>query len=177
MQAFKAANPGSTLIDFIQWHSPKDIIVDDEGKVLLSERMRGESVWSELWEEATPLPAHLQPPLFSPWREAEKSIFYFEDLSLNDLLSQLLSYSDKVFDFQAEEQALKDSLLVPFNSHEEVLMAAEDERDAVQHLFRLNISGISVVEQCFVLGGNKMVVVDGVDGREYVASVKNVTSK
>lgn len=32
MQAFKAANPGAEIEDFIYWHSPRDWSKDEEGK-------------------------------------------------------------------------------------------------------------------------------------------------
>lgn len=31
MQAFKAANPGAQIEDFIYWHSPRDWIKDEDG--------------------------------------------------------------------------------------------------------------------------------------------------
>ena len=33
MESFKAANPGSTLSDFVRWHSPRDWEEDSSGKV------------------------------------------------------------------------------------------------------------------------------------------------
>lgn len=32
MQAFKAANPGAQIEDFIYWHSPRDWQKDEDGK-------------------------------------------------------------------------------------------------------------------------------------------------
>ena len=52
MAAFKAANPGSVLEDFVRWHSPNDWIVDagaDSGR--LSTRMADTAnTWHTLWE-------------------------------------------------------------------------------------------------------------------------------
>ncbi|XP_058095129.1 uncharacterized protein LOC131240716 isoform X2 [Magnolia sinica] len=80
MQAFKAANPGCILEDFVRWHSPPDWTEaksDDETKDSfdggepssrkgqLSSRMQKEgNLWRELWETARPLPAVKQTPLF-----------------------------------------------------------------------------------------------------------------
>lgn len=48
MGAFKAANPGCTIGDFIRWHSPKDW---DEKKGQMSARMADSgNFWQELWE-------------------------------------------------------------------------------------------------------------------------------
>ncbi|GFZ21990.1 hypothetical protein Acr_29g0011520 [Actinidia rufa] len=79
MQAFKAANPGCTLEDFVRWHSPPDWmdtesdskaeITSDDGDLLstrgqLSSRMQKEgNLWRELWETAKPVPAVKQAPL------------------------------------------------------------------------------------------------------------------
>jgi len=47
MEAFKAANPGCVLGDFIRWHSPKDW-VEDKGE--MSARMADAgNYWQELW--------------------------------------------------------------------------------------------------------------------------------
>jgi hypothetical protein len=47
MEAFKAANPGCVLGDFIRWHSPKDW-VEDTGEI--SKRMADAgNYWQELW--------------------------------------------------------------------------------------------------------------------------------
>lgn len=83
MQAFKAANPDCILEDFVRWHSPRDWS-EGEG---LSERMK-EGLWRELWDEETTMacPVTKQPKLFDPEREAEKALFWLEDISVKDLL-------------------------------------------------------------------------------------------
>lgn len=40
MSAFKAANPGCTLEDFVRWHSPRDWEGDSSGGGQLSARMQ-----------------------------------------------------------------------------------------------------------------------------------------
>ncbi|XP_071692950.1 uncharacterized protein [Rutidosis leptorrhynchoides] len=79
MQAFKAANPGCILEDFVRWHSPPDWMEptsDDESKESvdgdnsssrgrLSMRMQKEgNLWREIWETAKPVPAVKQSPLY-----------------------------------------------------------------------------------------------------------------
>nr|XP_043638772.1 uncharacterized protein LOC122609886 isoform X2 [Erigeron canadensis] len=79
MQAFKAANPGCILEDFVRWHSPPDWMestTDDENKEPvggdnmssrghLSMRMQKEgNLWREIWETAKPVPAVKQSPLY-----------------------------------------------------------------------------------------------------------------
>ena len=67
-QAFKAANPGCVLQDFVRWHSPRDWIVAD-GEIAderghnghLSERHTEESnLWSVLWSATLPISAAQQ---------------------------------------------------------------------------------------------------------------------
>jgi Rab3 GTPase-activating protein catalytic subunit len=77
MQAFKAANPGSVLEDFVRWHSPRDF---ENGA--LSERMRiPGNLWEETWRSARPIPVSQQVRLFNETKEAEKviSIGYSKD--------------------------------------------------------------------------------------------------
>ncbi|KAM0063526.1 putative Rab3 GTPase-activating protein catalytic subunit [Helianthus debilis subsp. tardiflorus] len=94
MQAFKAANPGSILEDFVRWHSPPDWTeTNDESKQVtggdispsrghLSTRMQKEgNLWRELWQTAKPIPAIRQAPL------------YYEDLSVEGILNGLENIS------------------------------------------------------------------------------------
>jgi Rab3 GTPase-activating protein catalytic subunit len=68
MQAFKAANPGSVLEDFLCWHSPRDL-VDEE----LSERMKlPGNLWQENWHLARPVAAAKQNRLFNETKEVEQ---------------------------------------------------------------------------------------------------------
>lgn len=156
MQSFKAANPGSSLVDFCQWYSPKDIIIGDT--ISVSERMK-EGLWAELWEEAKALAACEQPPLFNIQKEAEKALFYFEDLSVRELFQQLIDYSSNVFDFDSEHSKIKNALLANYDSEtgEEDLVASEEHRDRVQEFFRENSSLISLQEQSFVLGQMQII--------------------
>ncbi|KAF9418232.1 Rab3 GTPase-activating protein catalytic subunit, partial [Podila epigama] len=88
MEAFKAANPGCVLGDFVRWHSPKDW---DEDQQQMSTRMQeANNFWQELWTKSEPVPAHRQRPLFDHQQEAEKVLLYLKKLSGSQLFSQLL---------------------------------------------------------------------------------------
>ncbi|XP_060187776.1 uncharacterized protein LOC132616975 isoform X2 [Lycium barbarum] len=105
MQAFKAANPGCILEDFIRWHSPPDWMeydANDEinetldandslsGRGQLSSRMQKEgNLWRELWETAKPLPAVRQTPLFDEDLAVESILDNLEDISPHELFKQL----------------------------------------------------------------------------------------
>lgn len=174
MQAFKAANPNCHIIDFMRWHSPKDVIVvenDDDDDIKetleLSDRMKDtNSVWQELWRQAEPVPIEQQEPLYTPWKEAEKALFYFEDLTVKDLVEQMLAYSPTVFNIQQEHRALLKSSLIRLlvsdydDNNEgigckidggEVLVATEEDRDFLETVFKGNISKLTVLQECFVL--------------------------
>ncbi|KAI3658871.1 hypothetical protein MP638_006586 [Amoeboaphelidium occidentale] len=89
MESFKAANPGCCLEDFISWHSPRDIKLEN-GLPCLSDRMSGkDSIWHSLWNDAKPIPAKDQKPLFSPFQEAEKAIHWLENITIDDLIREL----------------------------------------------------------------------------------------
>ncbi|KDO31113.1 hypothetical protein SPRG_04252 [Saprolegnia parasitica CBS 223.65] len=109
MQAFKAANPGTCLADFIRWYSPRDWLPRDpldeahdsdnisrfrQGQ--LSARMHEANVdaptnvWHRLWASAAPVPAEKQRSLFNPVLEAEKVFDYLDTMSPRDLFYHLL---------------------------------------------------------------------------------------
>ncbi|XP_071725789.1 uncharacterized protein [Rutidosis leptorrhynchoides] len=104
MQAFKAANPGCILEDFIRWHSPPDwteTLTDDENKESgrgdispskghLSIRMQKEgNLWRELWETAKPIPAVRQSPLYYEDLSVEGILQGFENISPSGFFEQL----------------------------------------------------------------------------------------
>ncbi|KAJ0983032.1 hypothetical protein J5N97_011287 [Dioscorea zingiberensis] len=104
MQAFKAANPGCVLEDFIRWFSPPDwreSDSDNEENVSagdnstsrrgrLSRRMQEEgNLWRELWETAQPLPAIRQVPLFDEDLAVESILTTLEDITPSELFEQL----------------------------------------------------------------------------------------
>ncbi|KAK7276857.1 hypothetical protein RIF29_18003 [Crotalaria pallida] len=104
MQAFKAANPGCILEDFVRWHSPPDWSENDastedndvfDGGDLstrgqLSRRMQKEgNLWRELWETSKPVPAVKQAPLFDEDLAVEGILNAFEDIHPAELFKQL----------------------------------------------------------------------------------------
>jgi hypothetical protein len=91
MKAFKAANPGCILEDFIRWHSPRDLEADCIGGWKLSSRMtQSQNLWQQLWSRARPIPASLQRPLFNAEREGEKALHWLENLQPRQVLQHLL---------------------------------------------------------------------------------------
>lgn len=99
MQAFKAANPGCILEDFIRWHSPPDWngMESDDGDDLsdgkkgrLSSRMLKEgNLWRELWETAKAVPAMHQAPLFDEDLAVESILSALDDILPSELFEQL----------------------------------------------------------------------------------------
>lgn len=168
MQAFKAANPGCILIDFCRWHSPKDI-VENGSDSELSERMQG-GIWKELWEEAEPIPCKDQPLLFDPQKEAEKALFYLEDLSVADLLQQMIDVFPLIFDIKEEHKVILDSLLVKKDDADS-LMALEEERDRLQRFFRENVANLYVEEQYYAFNESKTVIIKR-GGKQWIARVE-----
>ncbi|XP_062169970.1 uncharacterized protein LOC133875757 isoform X1 [Alnus glutinosa] len=100
MQAFKAANPGCILEDFVRWHSPPDWM-ETEGKEdfdtidlsstrgQLSSRMQKGNLWHELWETAKAVPAVKQTPLFDEDLAVEGILNILEDMPTSELFEQL----------------------------------------------------------------------------------------
>lgn len=105
MQAFKAANPGCILEDFVRWHSPPDWLETEpitEGKDAfagvdlsstrgqLSSRMQKEgNLWHELWETSKAVPAVKQAPLFDEDLAVEGILNVLEDMPPSELFEQL----------------------------------------------------------------------------------------
>ncbi|XP_011650510.1 rab3 GTPase-activating protein catalytic subunit isoform X2 [Cucumis sativus] len=102
MQAFKAANPGCILEDFVRWHSPPDWTepepsndsidspVGSDSRGQLSSRMQKEgNLWLELWETSKPVPAVKQTPLFDEDLVVEGILNDLEDLPPSELFQPL----------------------------------------------------------------------------------------
>ncbi|XP_052178850.1 uncharacterized protein LOC127792412 [Diospyros lotus] len=105
MQAFKAANPGCILEDFVRWHSPPDwtemepsgtsenAFRDGDSSCArgqLSNRMQKEgNLWRELWDTAKPIPAVKQAPLFDEDLAVEDILNDLEEIPPSELLGQL----------------------------------------------------------------------------------------
>lgn len=89
MEAFKAANPGAELCDFVQWYSPRDWTPDDGG--CLGERMLlPGNPWVETWEVARPVPASKQRRLFDETREAEQVLHFLRSKSVSAVVELLM---------------------------------------------------------------------------------------
>ncbi|KAI9115710.1 hypothetical protein K1719_013379 [Acacia pycnantha] len=105
MQAFKAANPGCIMEDFVRWYSPPDWnerepsteaqeSLDGSDSLSyrgsLSLRMQKEgNLWRELWEAAKPVPAAKQAPLFDEALAVEGILNALEDIRPSELFEQL----------------------------------------------------------------------------------------
>eukprot|EP00096_Caligus_rogercresseyi_P012104 TRINITY_DN4980_c0_g1_i1.p1 TRINITY_DN4980_c0_g1~~TRINITY_DN4980_c0_g1_i1.p1 ORF type:complete len:903 (-),score=310.13 TRINITY_DN4980_c0_g1_i1:130-2838(-) len=88
MEAFKAANPGSILGDFIRWHSPRDWIPEAQD---ISPRMKNEgNIWLQNWDIAKPVPVKRQKRLFDYTIEADKALNYLSSLNPGEIASLLL---------------------------------------------------------------------------------------
>uniref|UniRef100_A0A915DMV4 Rab3 GTPase-activating protein catalytic subunit n=1 Tax=Ditylenchus dipsaci TaxID=166011 RepID=A0A915DMV4_9BILA len=80
MQAFKAANPGSILADFVRWHSPRD----------WTETETENGIKKELWESARPIPVNQQARLFNETKEVERILQSFNSILVIDLIHLIL---------------------------------------------------------------------------------------
>ncbi|KAL4271982.1 hypothetical protein GQ457_13G002130 [Hibiscus cannabinus] len=98
MQAFKAANPGCILEDFVRWHSPPDWTEADSSDEVNSSVTRGQlsirmqkegNLWRELWDTAKPIPAIKQTPLFDEDLAVEGILNFLEDIPTSELFQQL----------------------------------------------------------------------------------------
>ncbi|KAJ6251395.1 rab3 gtpase-activating protein catalytic subunit [Anaeramoeba flamelloides] len=128
MQAFKAANPGCILEDFVRWYSPRDFIQATNSETgELSERMKKpENIWVKTWNFSKPIPAKDQQPLFDPIRESEKALLYLENLKPNELLEHEIGKSHfnkllKKFKKVELELLKAHSILKKFNDKDEFL--------------------------------------------------------
>jgi len=97
MQAFKAANPGCCLEDFVRWHSPRDWVPttdaqDGQSSGVLSERMQiPGNLWVETWHTAKAVPVSQQARLFNETKEAEKVFHYLSGgVRLGELVELLM---------------------------------------------------------------------------------------
>lgn len=89
MEAFKAANPGAELCDFVHWYSPRDWKPDDGGS--LGDRMLlPGNPWVEAWAVARPVPAARQRRLFDETREAEQVLHFLRSRTIGGVAELLL---------------------------------------------------------------------------------------
>lgn len=116
MEAFRAANPGCVIEDFVRWHSERDWVVEecreegvmpshlpqpDGSWVYADERtgkcMRGRmsarmgeagNLWHVAWSDARAVPASRQKPLVDYVREGERTLHHLESMEPQALLRQ-----------------------------------------------------------------------------------------
>lgn len=87
IEAFKAANPGALLEDFVRWYSPRDY----DSKSGLSQRMRSDgNAWVKAWNSAKSVPVSRQKKLFDRTAEGEKVLYYLSSFSLSSLVSHVM---------------------------------------------------------------------------------------
>uniref|UniRef100_A0ACD5U7C7 Uncharacterized protein n=1 Tax=Avena sativa TaxID=4498 RepID=A0ACD5U7C7_AVESA len=154
MQAFKAANPGCVLEDFIRWHSPPDWSEDcaaSNGAVgegssrrgRLSDRMQTKegNLWKELWEAAKPIPAVEQTPIYDEDLAVESIFDALEVIEPVKLFQQLLAVILAVCFLAAES-------LVPANSSLSKLFY--DCKDYVIGIYQDDMSKEKLDEICKV---------------------------
>jgi hypothetical protein len=89
MEAFKAANPGAELCDFVQWYSPRDWI-PDEGGALGDRMLLPGNPWVETWTVARPVPALRQRRLFDETREAQQVLHFLRSRTVSGAAELLL---------------------------------------------------------------------------------------
>ncbi|KAB1215176.1 Rab3 GTPase-activating protein catalytic subunit [Morella rubra] len=141
MQAFKAANPGCILEDFVRWHSPPDWTETEpitEGKDAtdcvdllstrgqLSSRMQKEgNLWWELWETAKAVPAVKQSPLFDEDLAVEGILNFLEDMPPSELFEQLfVSLLGLGFVIAEARLSSNNNLSNPFNECKDYVLAS-----------------------------------------------------
>ncbi|KAK9813462.1 hypothetical protein WJX73_000174 [Symbiochloris irregularis] len=113
MAAFKAANPGAVLVDFVRWHSPKDWLPDpqDPSGGHMSPRMAAQDgLWRQLWSEAQPCPAAEQRPLLDSEMEGERVLDWLESLGPEAVWQQLCAVA---YSCASALLARSDGALVP----------------------------------------------------------------
>lgn len=154
MQAFKAANPGCVLEDFIRWHSPPDWSEDcaassaevGEGssrRGRLSERMQTKegNLWKELWGAAKPIPAVEQAPIYDEDLAVESIFDALEVIEPSKLFEQLLAVILSVCFVAAE-------LVLPAGSNLSKLFY--DCKDYILSIYQDDISKEKLDEICKV---------------------------
>lgn len=89
MEAFKAANPGAELCDFVRWYSPRDWGPAGGGELGARMLLPG-NPWAEAWAVARPVPAARQRRLFDETREAERALHFLRARSAGGVAELVL---------------------------------------------------------------------------------------
>ncbi|QDZ19651.1 catalytic subunit of Rab3 GTPase-activating protein [Chloropicon primus] len=107
MEAFKAANPGSILADFVRWYSPADWEKREGEEPCLSSRMREPgNMWTEMFKKARPVPSSEQNPLFDFDYHGEMTIESLVEIAPSDLFEQLFIVSICIRHALLEEESI-----------------------------------------------------------------------
>ena len=107
MQAFKAANPGCIIADFVRWYSPSDWIERDGEEACLSSRMQEPgNMWTVIWEKARPMPAVEQNPLFDMEYNGDMVVDALFEIAPSDLFEQLFIVAIVIRHALLEETAI-----------------------------------------------------------------------
>jgi Rab3 GTPase-activating protein catalytic subunit len=116
MRSFKAANPGATFEDFIRWYgNPSDVLADcgemdsdsamnelggdelstksklDRANEAIRALEQTRNFWTQTWDQALPIPAAEQEPLFDAESTVEMALDYLETIHPASLLCQVLA--------------------------------------------------------------------------------------
>ncbi|CAK9228800.1 unnamed protein product [Sphagnum troendelagicum] len=129
MAAFKAANPGAVLEDFIRWQSPqewsenhKSAGSDGDTQSIETGRLsdhvvKPENLWRNIWDNIGTHTPSDQRPLFDYTLEAEKVMHYLDTVQPQELLIQMLATSFLVV-ANGMKVAFTDSTVPPFLTEE-----------------------------------------------------------
>ncbi|KAG8201721.1 hypothetical protein JTE90_012782 [Oedothorax gibbosus] len=135
MEAFKAANPKSSLEDFVRWYSPRDLIEEQKKdeetgneitKYALSARMLlPGNMWLESWESARAVPARRQRRLFDDTREAEKVLHFLASAKTSEVVTFLMPMLVHCAILQLAEEGEECPRSLPLKLEEATIKAAK----------------------------------------------------
>ena len=110
MAAFKAANAGCILEDFVRWHSPRDWsssrsgdsaagdAAGDDGVLSVRMTQGGDgNLWRATWRRAKAQPASMQTPLFDAAAEGKRALADLAKIVTLDLFVQITQASLSAF--------------------------------------------------------------------------------
>ncbi|UJR36425.1 hypothetical protein I4U23_029148 [Adineta vaga] len=158
MESFKAANPLGTIEDFVRWYSPRDWIeseeIDKDGNIQkhysLSPRMQlPDNLWTEVWQQARPIPVRRQKRLFDDGKEAEKILQKLSTITPGEVLEQLIpvllhTVYDRITEDNMEESNVS-ALVETLHTKAIHIIKGKDERK--MKLQQDYIEYLTVIEQ------------------------------
>ena len=164
MSAFKAANPGAILQDFIAWYgNPENPLKqyeeenfftettpygltsptktpEDDAFEALSVLRATRAFWSTCWGEAQPNPAQNQEPLFDAFSTVEMLLLWFESMHPAILINQILAVNIAMANFILQSSSPSNNLRPVKDA---LLRLEEKTSDALQLLSKDVIKSIS----------------------------------